>query len=183
VPEENVGGDIDVTGTYPKLPSCARAIADMEAASATLAALPPTQEIGTLDVRGDDVYLDMGPGVNVIAADRIRVLKGSYYGSYGYLHIDAGVADAVVINTKGLTVGTYGFISTYEPEKVIINVVGPGPAVRIGRFAGIEIPILAARRTVSVGVQAGDFYTVNIFANRITLKGASVFDVLSYICP
>jgi hypothetical protein len=176
---------LDTTGTHPRVGDCRQAILDMKAASETFAALPPTQVLGTFLVKDDFATIEAGPGVNVIDMTRMLLLPGSSYGISGAAILDIVTEDdteAVIINTLGLVVGEFCQIYADDPTKVIINVVGPGPQVRISPFALADLTILAPERTATVGMQLGDFAVGGLMAKRVRLKGSTAYSTLDE-CP
>lgn len=176
---------LDTTGTHPRVGDCRQAILDMKAASAAFDALPPTQVLGTFLVKDDYATIEAGPGVNVIDMTRMLLLPGSSYGISGAAIVDIVTqedTEAVIINTRGLVIGEYCQIYADDPTKVIINVVGPGPQVRISPFGLADLTILAPERTATVGLQLGDFAVGGLMAERVRLKGSTAYSNLDE-CP
>jgi hypothetical protein len=176
---------VDTSGTNPGIASCQQAMLDMETASATLAALPPTQNLGTVLVKGTDLDLAAGPGVNVFAADRIYVLprKDGEFLEGGRIFVETvPTTEAVIINTSGLWIGDVSAIHTTDLVRVIINVVGGGATVKVGRDGFSEAPILAPERSVTLGVQDPELGMSPVLARRVRLKGGTASDNFS-ACP
>jgi hypothetical protein len=178
--EENVEASvIDITGTHPKVPSCQQAILDVQTANATLSAMTPTRDLGFVRVRGDYLDIDADPGVNVWTADRIQVIPRSYYGypqrASLYINFDVDT-EWVIINTGGLTVGELSSIYTSDPEHTIINLVGQGPSVKVGKFGSIEPAVVAPLRNVLIGLQLGDFAIGSVMGKHVRLSGSTAFN-------
>jgi hypothetical protein len=164
-------GVVDTTGTHPRLASCQQAITDMQSASATLAALTPTQDLGRVVVRGEMRNIAVGPGVQVIAATSISLHSTGTYGlgNSGVLRISADPGtQAVILNTSRLTVGRDCALAFSGPsDTMIINVSGKGATVRIADTSYSEA-ILAPQRSVTVGI---DTTPSNIYAQTIRVRG------------
>jgi choice-of-anchor A domain-containing protein len=174
---------IDTTGTEPRIADCRQAITDMQSASTTLGALPPTGQLGTLIVAGTEYDIDAGPGVTVLNADRIVMLHRGESGLSGAASIyisTAATTEAVIINTRGLVTEEYSQFYVDDATKVVINVVGKGSTVRIGRHSTIEATLIAPERTISVGPQLGDFYVGTMMGKRVRLKGSTAAGSLEY---
>jgi hypothetical protein len=185
--EENLSVyEVDTSGTHPGLDPCEQAIVDMESASAALAALTPTQDLGRINIRGEYVYIEAGPGVAVLQASRISVRPIRYegYPEPGWLYIEWGPeTEAVIINTSDLRVGDGCQVYSDGPQdKTIINVPGKGRKVYIEDLAFVEPPILAPQRPVRVGHGLGDYAVNNVMGKRIRLKGSTAHDLFSHYC-
>lgn len=195
VGEVEVGVGIDTTGTHPRLGSCQQAINDMQSASATLAALAPTQDLGRVSVRGETFEINAGPGVNVIAATeialRVKRVPPYEYPEPAILQINLDPStQAVIVNTPRLRVrGECEIVVDYSGSegKVILNVPGHGSTVAISLQGTVTVPILAPDRRVLVGgklvtgvFEWGDYSVVNLFARRVSLRTAFVQE--SFFC-
>jgi hypothetical protein len=180
----DVSGSLDTTGTHPRLPECAQAVADAQSASASLAALTPTMDLGRLVVRGEYLTIPVGPGVQVITASHISLLNRPYYGyRYGAIlqfDLDAGT-EAVILNTGGLIVDRASAI--YGPDdQMIINVPGPGPTVVLKREATVTPGILAPERRIFVDSSGDLGFITNLFGEKVQLRGAIVNGALEDYC-
>lgn len=181
-----VTGITDTTGTHPRVASCQQAVVDAQAASATLKALAPAQDLGELIIEaGNSHEIYAGPGVQVINATKIRLKSKKYYGYPigAALNINLSeTTESVIVNVaEQLSVGKECNISVAggDPSAVIINVHGPKAKVQIGKGASVDPAILApTTRTLNVPQYA----TVgNLFGTKIRIKGAEVVDAL--LCP
>ena len=174
---------IDTTGTSARVPQCRQAILDMQSASATLAALTPTMSLGTLTVRrGEYIEIDVGPGVQVIDADRITITPRRYndgYASGASLDFRRGPdTTQVIVNTRGLFIGELSNLTGAD----IVNVVGTGTTVRVLQYGYLEAPLLAPQRRVDIGLQLGDFAVGSIMARAIRMRGSTAFNSWT-VCP
>jgi choice-of-anchor A domain-containing protein len=168
-----VDGVVNTTGTHPAVTECAQATADMQAASAMLAALTPTQDAGALEASGTVLIITAGPGVNVIRASTITLRSGvvGFYELPGRLRIVGDPAtESVIINTERLLVPD-GDIQTMDlaPERVIVNVTGTKP-VRFGDQASIAGRILAP----NARIDGRDIQTAPLYGRNVKLRGSLV---------
>lgn len=154
-----VWGSIDTSGTHPDVEKCQRSQAAAVVASRHFASLPARRTLPDVVVRDDeypieDHILDVREG-GVFDIDNLTVAgRHGYYTceTYGTLYVDVDPEKSVVINVrKRLQLGQCGFIETWESDidNIVINVVGRG-AVKLGRASGMNVPLLAPERTVSV---------------------------------
>jgi hypothetical protein len=161
---------LDTSGTHAQLATCTQAMADIRSASQTLAALPPTLDYGSIVLTGDEqLDIDVGPGVTVIEADKI-VLRASPLSYPPRLRINTvPETEAVIVNTEQFSAG---YASEVQGSRAIINVVGAGPSVRLTKYSGVAVPILAAERTVKITVP----FTVmsRVYARRVFVRGGLV---------
>ena len=173
-----VGGVTDTTGGHASIASCAQA-KDMAAnASATLAALTATQNLGQLKVQGGPgapTIIATSPGVNVINTTSISLKKESE------LQIDVHEnADTVILNTGGLRVGAAAAVVLTglgaDPQRVVINVLGG--KVKVSQGGRVEAVILAPTGSVSAGTEA---QVSSLLGGKISLQGALAGGMLS--CP
>jgi hypothetical protein len=155
---------IDTTGTHPDVALCQSAKADALAASAYFASLPPTQTIEEIVVRADSGgYYEtqtLDVGVNeVINVQRLMVTgKVGQWNCRRYASLDIGTSSPDITNTLVINVfdqlrlgdcgGVWNYFGDYD--QVIINVVGPGKAVKLGQGANTDFAILAPERAVKV---------------------------------
>jgi hypothetical protein len=173
-PTIDVGGSIDTTATHRGLPICRRAEADLKTASAFLADLPATQDLGVVEVTGgasNPFTITTGAGLNVINASEIAIgplTKGDP--SELIINMQAGVG-SVILNTGKLSVGTACRISLAgpgaDPSKVLIN-VWDNSKVKVLPAATVEAAILAVG---SINVRS-DATVSNLFGRRVSLTGA-----------
>jgi choice-of-anchor A domain-containing protein len=180
-----ISGVIDTSGTDPRLASCAQAIADAAAASALLAALPPTRDLGSIRLRSDLVDIDnlvlhADPGVNVWTATEIQV-RAPYpdFIANGVHIVMAPDTDAVIINTSRLKLNGVGsgiYVSGIgEDSKLVVNVPGAGPTVVVKGYGEVEGFLLAPERTVRATA-----FMSPIFAGQLRLQGGTVDPIA---CP
>ena len=186
----SVGGAIDTSGTHADVAICGQAMADIQSASAMLAGLAPTQDLGSVSVTGGSgspTTIVAGPGVNVINTTGIR-LKAAR-ASYGYrdgsqLLIDmAAGTDSVIINTGKLSVGAECQVSVTgdggDPSRIIINLVGKGSA-KISKNATVDAMILAAGG--KIGVRSGSQVS-RLFSGAVSIKGAQAGGLATACSP
>jgi hypothetical protein len=166
---------LDTSGTHAQVSACTQAVADMQTASETLAALTPTQEYDKIVLTGDDeLDINAGPGVNVIKVGEI-VLRSSPAFLGTELRINTlPETDSVIINTGFLSVGP---ISRITGSKTIINVAGPGPGVRYLRHADVDVPVLAPQRSLKIAPSFRS--TTSLYTRRLLSRGA----VVQGACP
>jgi choice-of-anchor A domain-containing protein len=176
-------GNVDTTGTDPRLPACAQAMADVQSASATLGALAPTRDLGAIRVApSDGLLLVADPGVNVWTASQINLLsRTAPFGeiSYSTLRIQLDPAtESVVINVAGnVNIGTFSDIDVMgeaaaDRAKVVLNLTGSGAL----RTRGIVwFRVLAARGTVTVKPNPeGSGVSGGAYARRIGVFGGGI---------
>jgi hypothetical protein len=174
-PQATVSGAVDDTGGHPGVAACQEAIDEMTAAAATLAALAPTRDLGTITLRDTDLTLTADPGVNVWTANSIRLLGSAAVGGGAALTITLDPAtDVVVINTPHFR-ARRAWIDG-DPQRVMINVTGTGDAVVI-QDSGILPTVLAASRVVRQRI-ASD---VNAFGRQVRIRGGHAVSFLD--CP
>ncbi len=199
-----VDGVVDESGTNHGIVSCLQAVNDMQDAAGLFASLTPTRHLGSISLTNEVQVLTADPGVNVWAANSIRLRKAT-------LEIETGPSDTVILNTpllkwKGAIVGGPG---------VIVNVTGSGAAVsmyvggsssssggtqcpvrgsvadacegsmqttRGNGHAGSRrepVPVLAAQRTI----RATNTYGGNLYGRKVRVRGADTLSFLSCSCP
>ena len=180
-----LGGVIDTTGNHIQIADCANAITDVKNASATLAALPPTQTLGDVFIGNGDTYtINVGTAeTEVIEINKLVIKPRKYYGyaypSYLEINLDITTGTAVINVNEKLAIGqACEIIVNGDIEDVIINVPGPGSSVRIGKQAIVPTAILAPDRKLNAGADA---FCANLYAAKLNIKGASVSDTL--FCP
>jgi hypothetical protein len=184
-----VEGTLDTTGTHPAVAECVQAQGDSLAASQALAALPPTQTFGRLDIKAFDYFEIDARGGGVINIESLRIEgaklghESGGYGSikwcdsaddYGELYVYTNPGDQVVLNVGELKVGNCAYIE-YGDSPALINVHGPGRKVQIGIQAGSYggWPILAPERVVVVRGSGDDTSTYMdvLWARRVLFRG------------
>jgi hypothetical protein len=150
----DVGGVTDTTGTHSRIGSCQQALVDAAAVSDELAALPPTKTLPPVVADGGYlgyVYIDAGPGVEVIETPSISVRPMKTYGRYYegtelIIRLAPGT-ESVIINTRRLSLGPGCLISVFgAPTRVLINLVDGG-SVKMNHDVTVEAPILARGAT------------------------------------
>jgi hypothetical protein len=184
-----VYGAIDTTGSNPGVAACAQAMADSVAASQALAALPPTQTLGRVDVKlGQEFDIDAhGGGVVNIEALRLEGALLGVEGGYGIkwctgdpdpasLNINANPGDQVVLNVGLLKVGNCASLDLNSEATVVINVPGPGRKVQVGVQADACCdgwPILAPERAVVVRGSGDDTSTYMdlLWSRKVLFRG------------
>lgn len=147
-------------------------MADAEAASATLAALPPTQVLGDIRIPlGTDYTIDARGGAVVqisslvmegqrrqrFNGQRIRTCDD---GIDTTLDVLGNTGDTIVLNIAHLDVGNCGRI---RPQ-----VTGPG--LRILASPGLMLNVPGAGRRIRVGFEADMYDGVNLLAPLRTLS-------------
>ena len=151
---EYLGGTVDTTGAHPELAHCRDAMTNARRVSARFASLPPTQVLGDVHVGpGERVDITGAPG-EVIQVGSLTVSGGaagqdctnfSFTKPPGVLNISG---DSMVVNVNGkLQFGNCAEISS--STDVVLNVVGTGPSVRVGK-KNFPPAILATDRTLIV---------------------------------
>jgi hypothetical protein len=186
-----ISGVTDTTGAYPEISSCSGALLDAAGASATLAALTPTQTLGDVLVAGGETFTITGADganvVNVVDVDSINVKSRNYdgYPIGGTLEISLpGPNDVMILNVAtSVQVGNAAGILVVDgtAENVIINAHGGKfSKIKIGGYeAAIDAPILAPGSKV---ITKGDSYVANVIGGaKLKIAGPSIADVL--FCP
>jgi hypothetical protein len=158
-------GVVDTSGTDSRVGICRDAIDAAKAASAAFALLAPTQTLGSVHLRRDEVLSIDARGGAVVRIDSLRsdATGGRFAGESrlcdpafedGHqpprIHIFADPGDQVVFNVGRLDLGSCTQLEM-DVESVIVNVPGPGSRVRIGYGVGgdvlhAQLPILAPER-------------------------------------
>lgn len=189
-PEAPYPFTIDTSGTNPLVSSCAQAFVDAVDRSNAIRAMPAVLELGDVYVaRGQSEKIEVPPGGGVVRMQsltlqgvRSRVQYGYTYeclysGEDGaYLEIMSGLEDEVVLDVVGkVSIGACGAISPWA-EDFLINVAGPGKAVRMGKHAygeGTSISILAPERTIKLeGTRVPEAtYVGYIWGRKVTTRG------------
>jgi len=166
-----VNGMIDTSGTDPRVGTCAQALSDMHSASATLAALTPTRNLGAVRAEplGEwSITLAADPGVNVWTASELTAPTRPRYPSHDPTQIVIALdpaTESVIINVDKVFVDVRSAIYVSgDPDKVVLNVA------RTLRTKGdvIQPRILAADGRVLVKVSA---YVRQAFASRFSIFG------------
>jgi hypothetical protein len=180
-----VEGEIDTSGDHPFVPECEQGLIDVATGSATLAALPPTQNLGDLIISDGNSYdINVGSGESSVIEVSKLIIKplveyGYPYGSTLTIHLDG--TNTVVINvTEKFAVGSACqiIVEGGDVEDAIINVVGTGPTVRIARGALVTTPILAPGRKLVASVNS---FCSNLIASKLIVKGATISEPM--FCP
>jgi hypothetical protein len=165
---------LDTSGTHAQVSTCTQAMADVQSGSQTLAALAPTSDYGEIVLTpGEELDINAGPGVTVIKAAKV-VLRSRLAVGFATLRINTvPETEAVIINTERLSVGSYSNIEG-GGGKTFINVIGPGTAVRYGRFARVDVPVLAPERVLRM---AGAFFfsMKGTYARSVFVRAANLF--------
>jgi hypothetical protein len=179
-PTASISGTIDTSGTDPRLDSCAQAIADAAAASALLAGLPPTRDLGSIRLRNEHMVVAADPGVNVWTAAEIVIRAPGPDGITNGLHVSfAPDTDAVIINVARLKVNGIGSgiyaTGSGDETRLIVNLPGPGPTAIVKGYGRVEGFLLAPERKVH---ETADMF--QIFAGQLHVRGG---DVTPIACP
>jgi len=170
-------------GTHPKVALCQQAPADVAAASTTLKNLTPTVTMAEIVVADGDVQtLAVGPGVQVINVNALKILSGRDEDGFPVpseltIALDPGT-DAVVINiAEDLTVeADSGIIIDGAEDAVILNVHGDRPHVKIKDGAYV-LPVLLAP-SASLKAPAYSYFTNIYTAKKLQVKGGTLEDAL-----
>jgi len=194
---DDVNGTVDTSGDHPEVAACAKAIAGMTPASAALAALPTTRDLGdvivhaqgppvTIDARGGGVFpirhLTLQDESLVHDATGTLTCPG---GAGGRLTILANPGDQVVLNVYRLWIGQCSTLIAPAGD-VVLNVYGVGRAVRIAAEASLpDVAILAPDRDVELGGgwTAGGTVLGPFWSRRAILSGASIVHATRLACP
>src|SRR5262249_23665184 len=145
---------IDTTGTHPDLALCHSAASQVTIASATLAALPATIELGNVAVRSGEIReIDVtGSPLVVLNFDSLQLVGSrtpcfQYGYNGGVLDIRSDPAAEVVVNVRrSLDLGDCSYLA----GAAIVNAAGRGPTVRVGTEVATPIAILAPDRKLVV---------------------------------
>ena len=86
----------------------------------------------------------------------------------------------MIVNTRRLALGAASQILG-DGDKIIVNVHGIGPAVRLGRYVRTTVPVLAPQRVLRTA-GSYDLDLGSLYAKRLRLLGSSVPNYLR-ICP
>jgi hypothetical protein len=162
---------LDTSGTHAQVSACTQAMADVQTASQTLAALTPTLEYEDIVLTGDDEFdINAGPGVNVIKAGKI-VLRSTPAFNGATLRINTVPGtESVIINTDQLSVGYACGIQA--GSNTIINVAGAGSPVRLGRYPRVDPLILAPERIVKIVQAFSPFQPSGVYARSVSMRGS-----------
>ena len=184
-----LGGAIDTTGTHPALASCVQAMADARRVSAQFAALQPTRVLGDVRV-GPGERVDIIGGQNeVVQIGSLTVAGGnedlgcnkySYTEPPGQLSISA---DSMVVNVTGKV--QFGHCAAVTGGyDVVINVVGKGPSIRVGR-ENFPPAILAPERTLIVtgAVDDDGTWLVHAWVGKLLVDGLTYITDYIPMCP
>jgi len=172
-------GVVDTSGADPRVATCAQALSDVRTASATLAGLTPTRDLGAVraEPNGDYVVtLSADPGVNVWNATSLFAPTKHRFLGLNYTTIDVQLdpaTESVIINVdRGVRVGTSSSITVSggPPEKVVLNLVGGGTLNTDGY---VDPRILAPESTVIVRVNGS--VSGGAYARRVDVRGGYAF--------
>jgi YVTN family beta-propeller protein len=194
-----LAGIVDTTGSRPEVDVCRQAISDAATAASSFAALPPTQSLGSIYVRGGERVTIDARGGGVIQTGGIRLgdapagpisqsgnCDGTNLADYAFLFIQSNPGDQVVINTPSLKVGKCGQIDVLgNSNDVVINVPGLGSSIQLGAESSVAPAVLApARRIVVRGTNYGDVPTTfqRLVGASVVVKGFSSQD-FALECP
>jgi cysteine-rich repeat protein len=177
-----VAGATSLTGTHPLVATCTDALTDAQAASNLFKALPANQTLDKIVVPGgEDVRIDAGPGIYVIAATSIQVKSFKDYDEFEGGTLTIGVApetDAVIINVeKGISLSQgAGIVVDGAPERVILNVHNGFGKVKVSAESVVDPAILApgGKMQVKRFAESGNL----IGGAKTQVKGAVLEDVL-----
>jgi len=154
-------------------------LSDVRTASATLAGLTPTRDLGAVraEPNGDYVVtLSADPGVNVWNATSLFAPTKHRFLGLNYTTIDVQLdpaTESVIINVdRGVRVGTSSSITVSggPPEKVVLNLVGGGTLNTDGY---VDPRILAPESTVIVRVNGS--VSGGAYARRVDVRGGYAF--------
>jgi hypothetical protein len=178
-------GGVDTSGTHPLVATCRAAMADAPAGSAAIAALPPSQTFGTIDVAVNQLYeLDAAPN-EVINIDTL-VLRSARLpdplpggprnvcdgDNWAELDIFGGPA---IINVRKLFLGDCAIIySNSYTTGHLFNVAGRGSKVYIGVSTQVPLSVLAPERNVLIEGSGYDVPTLvdgGLWAKTIRMGG------------
>ena len=170
-------GIIDTSGRDPAVADCAGAMADARRASAFFAALPPTQVFGKVHVHAGEEFTINAAENEVIQIDSLQVDSGPTTltcggrGDYGDLEVVGG--PAVINVTKSVRFANCSYVYAFD-SPVILNVVGKGPSIRVGRALGAPA-ILAPDRTLVLNgtVDDTDTYVPHAWVRKLLMSGLS----------
>jgi hypothetical protein len=176
-------GVVDISGTRPEVGACAQAAIEATTASAAFAAMSATQALGDVVIRpGESRQISVTDGA-VIQMNSLRLIRGPYVhqdvggciGKQAHLAVfGTGPGQEAVINTNRFELGDCAFID--GDVRLLVNVLGPGRAVRVGISAGDDSPrvaILAPKRSIVVrgpGFEVPDFLG-NLWGANVTVTG------------
>jgi len=174
------GGTTDTSGTHPRVADCLQAQAEARNASATFAALPPTQTFGNITVGPND-DVELVAGVNeVIQIDSLqlkgqKLQKNSKYcdgDQISSIYISGGPA---ILNIGKLGIGNCAYIDA--GRGVVLNVPGKGRSIHIGVQTQTP-PILAPQRTLVIEGGGDDTNTDvdNVWVDKLLVSGFTVFE-------
>ena len=181
-------GIIDTTGSHPAVAACVQAMADERRAATRFAALAPTQVLGDVHVGPGQEFTISGGQNEVIQVNSLTVSGGnddpgcnrySYTHPAGrlYMYVDSGV-----INVTGkVQFGNCSYVET--GGEVLLNVIGKGPTIRVGREVGNTPAILAPDRTLlAAGAQDDDYTYVHPFVGKIVVSGITLMTDNYFFC-
>jgi hypothetical protein len=177
-----VSGLVDTTGTDARIATCNQARTDMQSASATLSALTPTRNLGTIRVSpggGASMTVNADPGVNAWTADGISLISkkdpfsGEIHSSSLIIVLDPAT-ESVVINVRKVKVGRYSRLAVDgDVSKVVLNLPSGGS---VRNHAGSVDPwVVGGDASVSIKTNGEtDSGPLGVFAERVSVLGAVV---------
>jgi hypothetical protein len=143
-----ITGVVDLSGSHPGLGPCGQAHLDALAASAALAALAPTRNLGAV---AGVAELTADPGVNVWAATTID-LQDEELDIVLRPDTDALVINAPTVRLRSATIRVDGAAGG-DPARVVLNVPGRGPRIT-ATLSTLDPMLLAPERRVRMGAFA-----------------------------
>lgn len=183
LPFATIDGGLDTSGTHPDLAGCSGALAEVQAASDLLAALPADQTFGKILVAPDQEFriTITAPGLAVIAIESI-LMKTRYSPMTGFalpmLHIiphpgTTGVVLNVAKNVRISNHGELGFESLLTPWfPIILNAYGDKAKVAQATESFSDALTLVPRGTAAMGKFT---YSQGLFARNVLLRGAVTY--------
>lgn len=185
-------GVVDTTGAHPALAACTQALADVAAASAAFAAMPPTQVFDKVSIKvGLELDVAVADG-DVVSFKSLKLARGPYDHSTNggctgpqarLVFTGLGPGEKAVVNAPKLDIGDCAVITSSEPGGLVFNAPGSG-----GVHVGISVDlagsaILAPERNVALrgpGTPTPSS-TGNLWGKTVEMNGN--IDVLPIACP
>jgi choice-of-anchor A domain-containing protein len=173
------GGGVDTTGAHPEVAICRQAVAELSAASATLASLSPTQVLTGIAVNpGQVATLGVGPGRQVVNVDTIVLDSSADEWSELDIVLDPATVVVVINVAKMLVLGAGSVVAVNGDAPVIFN-LPPRARLKLKKEAFLGAPVLAPAAKINI---PDDAATDALFTTlAVKLKGASVES--SLFCP
>lgn len=177
----DLAGSLLIGGSDPRLSACQQAAIDVQNVSAQLASQAADVSLEELVV-AQATTLQAGSGVWTInVAKDLTLKRNKDFGTSLTIATDLAT-ELVVINVGGkVTVANEASITADRPEAVVLNVTGTRSRVKIGKFASIDVPILAPSSTIAAKAESS---VANLWTTRrMNLGGAYVADALACDVP